>query len=819
MDPSGASIPGAKVLLRKDGHEQSMVTGETGAFGFAHLAPGRYEIHISIASFKPASVRVVVRDRNPQPLKITLRLAELHEEVVASDSAGQVSTDPAENLDVVRLDGEQLDDLPVLNRDVVGTLSRFLDASALGTGGATLVVDGLETSGRGVPPSTIQEVRINRNPYSAEFSRPGRGRIEIITKAGAKTFHGSFNFLFRDHHLDARNAFALQRPPEQRRIYEGHFTGPLGRGGKTSFLIGIDREEEDLQSVIYASTVAGLLRANVANPQRETELSARLDHQFGKKNTVSFRYERAVDTVQNDGVGGFSLPETAFDSSDLEQQIYYSHRTIISSKLINEFSMRTGSRDDRTSSLHAGVRRITVEDTFTGGGAQADRRSIQKHVQINDSVAWVRGKHSIKAGINIPDISHRRSSDRSNFDGVYSFSSLEDYVRGVPYLFQSNQGNPDLSFWQMNAGVFVQDDIRLRSNLSVGLGLRYEVQSHIPDHNNLAPRISFAYSPGGKNKTVFRGGAGFFYDRTGEGAIRDVLRYDGRRLRQFIISNPVYPDPWSTGAGITERPPSLVRLAPAIRTPYSAQYSIGIERQLQKSTTLSINYVENRGVKLFRSRDLNAPLLQSTLRPDTSLGRVRQIESSAGSRSRSLEFMLRGNLSRFFNGMIQYTTGRAHNNTNGINSLPADNYDLSGEWSRADYDERHRFNLLGTFRAGELFKVGAAVELDSGRPYSLTLGRDENHDGSSSDRPPSVRRNTLQGPGSATLDLRWSREFRVSGKKKDDGPAVTVGLNVFNILNRVNYAGYVGNLSSPFFGLPVASRPARRMQLALEFEF
>lgn len=821
MDQSGASIPGAAVKLRSrtNGQEQDSITRENGYFRFERVSAGRYEVMIQKPSFKAISVGVVVRNRDPETLKISLQIAQLSEVVVAKDREGQVNTDPAENLDVVGLDRKALDDLPVLDQDVVGALSRFLDGSALGSGGVTLVVDGLQTSEKGVSASAIQEVKINQNPYSAEFSRPGRGRIEITTKAGASAYHGSFNFLFRDYHLDARNAFALERPPEQRRIYEGHLTGPVGHSKKTSFLISANHEEEDLQSVIYASTVTGLFRENAANPQRQTELSARLNHEFSKKNTVSIRYEFADDATRNGGVGGFSLPEVAWDTSDREHHLYYNQRTVLSSKLVNELFIRSGSHDNRTRSLRAGVRRIVVQDAFTGGGGQADRRATENHVQLSDTVAWLHGRHSIKAGINIPDISRRGSSDRTNFNGTYTFSSLDDYVRGTPFSFQSNQGDPHLAFWQMEFGAFVQDDYRLRPNLSIGLGLRYDVQNYLPDHNNFAPRISFAFSPDGKRKTVLRGGAGLFYDRTGEGAIGDVLRFDGYRLRQFLITNPGYPDPWLLGTNLIEIPSSVVRLARAIRSPYAFQYGVGVERQLRKSTTLSASYTEIRGVKLFLSRDVNAPFPPLYQRPDLSLGRVRQIESSAGSRSRSLELMLRGNLSRFFNGTIQYTTGRAYNSTSGINSVPADSYDLSGEWSRADFDERHRFNMLGTFKVKKLFSLGASASLSSGRPYGLTLGRDANHDGSASDRPSGVRRNSLQGPGSATLDLRWSRELRLTHKKKEEGPIVAFALNVFNVLNRVNYAGYVGNLSSPFFGLPVASRPARRMQIALRFEF
>jgi hypothetical protein len=179
--------------------------------------------------------------------------------------------------------------------------------------------------------------------------------------------------------------------------------------------------------------------------------------------------------------------------------------------------------------------------------------------------------------------------------------------------------------------------------------------------------------------------------------------------------------------------------------------------------------------------------------------------------------------------MVQYTLGRASNNVGGtpvgvnrqfgINAFPANNYDLSGEWSRADFDQRHRLSLLGTVTPGKYFKLGVALSLYSGQPYNETTGRDDNHDGLANDRPPGVPRNSLQGPGYADLDLRWSRDFFLAAAKKDKGPTVTLGFDAFNVLNHVNYVTYIGVLSSPFFGKPVIAQPPRRLQASFRFRF
>ena len=232
---------------------------------------------------------------------------------------------------------------------------------------------------------------------------------------------------------------------------------------------------------------------------------------------------------------------------------------------------------------------------------------------------------------------------------------------------------------------------------------------------------------------------------------------------------------------------------------------------------------------MFRSRDLNAPPPPLYLaRPNPAVSVLRQIESSGHLESDALEVMFRGRITRYFNGMVQYTLGRTWTDVAGnyaggtrgvgINSFPANNYDLSGEWARADYDQRHRLNMLGTVRVTSLVNLGVGLVASSGMPYTLTTGRDDNGDGLANDRPPGVPRNSLQGPGFVELDLRWSYDWRFQ-KAKKDGARMTLALDAFNVTNRVNYLSYTGNLSSPFFGHAVAAKAPRRLQLLARFTF
>jgi hypothetical protein len=388
-----------------------------------------------------------------------------------------------------------------------------------------------------------------------------------------------------------------------------------------------------------------------------------------------------------------------------------------------------------------------------------------------------------------------------------------------PLSFVQQIGNGHVVFWERVIGGFVQDEIRIRSDLQITLGIRYDWQNYFHDTNNAAPRFGFAWSPGKQRGTVIRGGFGAFYDRTGPQPIFDLLRYDGLHLAKLIVTDPSFPFVAAPGSVAA---PGVVRLDPNVKLPTTRQFGLGVEHQLAKATVLTINYSSIVGHNLFRSRDVNAPLPPLHLaRPDPSYGQIRQIESSANLAGHFLELSFRGNVTRYFNGMAQYLLGRVYNDAAGIrtiNSFPADNWNLNGEWARADYDYRHRLNLLGNITPGMRFNVGVALTVNSGAPYSVTTGRDDNRDGLANDRPAGVPRNSLVGPGYVGLDVRASRDFYL-GAKKEKGAVLTPAVDAFNVPNRVNFAGYVGNLSSPFFGEPVAANPSRRLQISVRLRF
>jgi hypothetical protein len=833
LDVSGSSVVGARVTVKR---VDETVVAETqadkaGSFRFDKIEPGIYHLRIDAAGFRTTQTEVKVGGKPPAPLRITLAIAS-HNEVVnvgVDDSAPQVTPEAAENQNANVIDRDALDRVPVFDQNYVATMSRFLDDNATGTNGVSLIVNGVEANGPGVSPSGVQEVKINQNPYSARFARPGRARLEITTKGGTPAFHGTTNFIFRDSMFDASNAFATVKPPEQRRFYEGSLTGPLGRNKQNTFLLTMERDEDNLQAVVDAQGVNGPIRENVPAPTRHFFTSFRVFHDFANGDQFWIGYSYEGQTLKNQNVGGLVLPQAGYTDESTEHEINVSYRHIFSAKWVNQLRFLVGHNDEPRTSISSAPQ-IVVEGLFTSGGAQADSKRTEAHFDGTDFMSYVSGKHQLVFGIDVPDISRRGADDFTNRSGVYTFSSLADYNAGIPasLLLQTGQGH--LVFWERVVAAFVEDTIRLKPNFSLVVGARYYWQNYFFDQaSHLAPRLGFAYAPAAKSKWVFRGGAGLFFDRSGPRPIADLLHYNGIDLLRFVATQSAQP-PYAisfpiTPAQLAALPVSTVTLDPQARLPRTLQYSFGIERQVTAKSTFSASYVGSRGMDLFRSRDVNAPSPPDYLaRPNPELGQVRQIESEGYQKSNALELTFRGKPGKYFSGQAQYTLSKTYNNTSGILYFPANSYFPNEDWARSDNDRRHKFDLLGSAELPASFSFGVALSAYSGKPVNVTTGLDTYGDALFKARPllpdgAMLPRNTLHGPGFLNLDVNLERDFRLS-KGKKEGPTITVSLNAFNVLNHVNDVTYIAISPVPLnTGYAVQALDPRRIQLNLQFKF
>jgi len=830
LDPTGAAIVNAQVSLLGSGDKAlaQVTTDKSGSFRFDHLDTGNYILDFQAEGFRPTSVNVNLTAKSQTPIRVTMQIAVLNESVTVAigDSAPLVSIESSENQNANTIDRNALDRVPVFDQDYITTMSRFLDDNATGTNGVALVVNGIEANGPGVTPSAVQEVKINNNPYSARFSRPGRARLEIVTKGGTPNYHGSLNFLFRDSVFDATNAFAIVKPHERRQYYEGSVTGPIGHSKHTSFLLALDEDLQDQQGVVDPTALAaaeslgfGAIPQTVANPTHHFFGSGRIFHDFANGDQFWIGYSYEHRSVENQNVGGTTLPSAGTDTHFLEHEINVSDLHQFSPHWLNQLRFLVGHYDNSVSSV-SGAPQLVVSGLFTAGGAQADSRRTEYHFDGTDFATYVNGRHQLSFGIDIPDISRRGLDDFTNRAGTYTFASSADFAAATPttYLLQTGQGH--VVFVEKVISGFIEDNIRLKPGFSLYLGMRYYWQNYFHDEpHNFAPRVGFAYAPTTGGKTVIRGGAGFFYDRSGPSPIGDLLHFNGVNLLRYIVDQPLVSYPINPLA-LAQVPTSVVRLDSHARIPYSIQYSIGVERQVTAKSTASAVYIGNRGMDSFRSIDANAPILVggNYLRPDPTLGQDRQIQSEGYLKGNALELTFRGKPSKYFSGQVQYTLSRTYNNTSGITFFPANSYDAAADWGRSDNDRLHKFDLLASSQPTRYFTFGAALSLYSGKPVTITTGADNNHDGIINDRPLGVARNTMPGPGLINLDLNLSHDFALS-KRKKESKVLAVTLNSFNVLNHPNYVTYVGTITSPLFGLPVAAQPPRRMQLDLQFKF
>jgi hypothetical protein len=830
VDPSGAAIANAQVsLLASDGKLLARAATDTsGSFRFDNLAPGNYTLEFHAEGFRDARINTSLSAKPQIPIRVILEIAVPNETVTVATgvSAPLVSTESSENQNTNTIDRNALDRIPVFDQDYITTMSRFLDDNATGTNGVTLVVNGIEANGPGVTPSAIQEIKINNNPYSARFSRPGRARLEIITKSGTPTYHGSLNFMFRDSVFDASNAFDIVKPPERRQYYEGSVTGPIGHSKHTSFLLALDEDLLDQQGVVDPIAIAaaeslgfGPFPQTVPNPTHHFFGSGRIFHDFSNGDQFWIGYSYEHRSVENQNVGGTTLPSAGIDTRFLEHEVNVSHLHQFSPHWLNQLRFLLGHFDAPVSSITTAPQ-LAVSGLFTAGGAQADSRRTEYHFDGTDFATYASGKHQLSFGIDIPDISRRGLDDFTNRAGTYTFASSADFSAALPttYLVQTGQGH--VVFLEKVISAFVEDNIRLKPNLSLYLGVRYYWQNYFHDDpHNFAPRFGFAYAPTAGSKTVIRGGAGVFYDRSGPSPIGDLLHFNGVNLLRYIVDQPQVSYPIKP-AVLAQVPTSVVTLDSHARIPYALQYSIGVEQQVTAKSTASAVYIGNRGIDVFRSIDANAPVFVggNYVYPNPALGQDRQIQSEGYLKGNALELTFRGKPSKYFTGQVQYTLSRTYNNTSGITYFPANSYNPSADWGRSDNDRLHKFDLLASSQPTRFFVFGAALSLYSGKPVTITTGADDNHDGVINDRPPGIGRNTMHGPGTIGLDLNLSHDFPLSKRKKET-KVFSVSLNSFNVLNHPNYVTYIGTISSPLFGQPVAAQPPRRMQLNIQFKF
>ena len=829
-DTSGAIIPGAVVqLLDSSGQPvASTATGQDGSFMLQPPHMGDFTLRISLNGFATSTEGVHIGATKVAPLAVVLSVATVATQVEVNASSNVDLTDSANNRSTVTMTASDLKQMPIFDNDYVTALGAFMDAGEEPTAGSGLMVDGVEANRVTVSPSAVAEIHINQDPYSAQYYNPGRGQIEIVTKPTQSEYHGQFNFTFRDNSLNAQQDFSPNKPFEQRRIYEGFLTGPVMHSKSTSFLLSVNRAEEDLDAVVNATIVptpqnpSGRFQANVPAPTRDTEFSLRIAHAFGTKNNAYAEYAYQDSTNTNEGAGNQTLAEAGYNAKYREDDLIFHDDGIYSARFLNQVSLVLEHwYNSYINAVEAP--RIVVQGNFTGGSAQADQLRSEYNARFSDKVTWTRGPHTLIFGVNVPHFSRRVLDDRTNSLGAYTFASLAKYEANQPSGYSVSQGQIRFVYPQQEAGAFIQDQIKLKPRFSITPGVRYDWQNFLSnDVNNFEPRVSFALVLDPKIGFVLRGGGGIYFDRMGSGPIQDIARYSTARRRLLQISSQQQPlcMPITLCVDPTALPPSLVERAPNIKTPYTIAYGFSLDRQIGQKATGSINVWSRRSVDVFRSIDINAPPPPNyASRPNPRISQFRQMQSAGTNIGNGVSLNYRGRYNRYFSGFGQYTWSKWESNTDGISWFPENQFDPNGEWSRASWDQRQRFGFYGMFNPESPLNIAVGLFLNTGKPWSILTGDDNYGTSLFNARPDGVARNSEDGPGSADLDLRWGYDFKLRPKEADKSPALGLSVSSFNVLNHVN-GSFVDDVEgSQDFAQITSAYPPRRMQLAMRFLF
>ncbi len=845
VDGLGAVVVGATVtVVSPTGTQKQTISNARGEFAITGLTPGTYTVKAiasKFALYENADVAITSGERNE--LVVVLTVAGLEENVDVSNSE-QVSNDSDNNADATVIKGKDLDALPDDPDELQAALQALAGASA-GPNGGQIYIDGF-TGGQLPSKDAIREIRINSNPFSAEYDRIGFGRIEILTKPGSDKWRGNLNGTFNDESLNSRNPFAANRAATQSKNFGGNISGPIQKG-KSSFFLDINNRNNDNNAIVNAQildpsfNIIGF-RQDVRQPTKNIRIGPRFDYAINGKNTLVARYSFGRTTQNNLGISETSLPSRAYKSFNREHELRFTETMIINAKTVNE------TRVEYTDNLREqngdnSIPTVSVSSAFTGGGASIGLSSNRnKTWEVNNFTNISLGKnsqHSIKFGGKLRRVSLTDRSE-SNYAGTFLFpgflaadscdingdnkvSSIEQYrckVSGVvgplynPTQFTLTTGNPVADVSQFDGGLFVTDDWKVVPALLLSFGLRYENQTNISSKFNFAPRFGFAWSPGAGGakapKTVFRGGAGIFYDRFNENNTLQAERFNGRNQLSLLVSandpDPVrraaaialLAQPIFTLSSVTNVPTASQILAalpqsntirnvsPILQAPYSMQAVLSVERALTPKLTLATTFISARSLHQIRTRNVNAPICPLQIncsgspRPQSTLGNINEYESSGKLSTNRLNLNLRANLSAKYSLFANYSFGHVNADFDGPG--PAYSYDLSGEYGRALFDVRHSFVLFGNVSLPWNVSINPIINASSGRPFNITKGVDSNGDGFFTERP------TFGELGTTCTALRLTASYcDVAGKDPDaiiprnfgEGPAsFTVSMRI-----------------------------------------
>ena len=749
-DPSGAVVPSASVALSGPaGALAPVLSGGDGAFVINGLKPGAYTISVSaegFAPFKPIQVQVVAGKSTLQ--NIALKMPVATQDVTVSDSNISVDTSSENNASSVVIKDKDLDALSDDPDELQSELSA-LAGGAAGPNGGEMYVDGF--SGGQLPPkSSIREIRINQNPFSAQYDKLGYGRIEILTKPGTDKLHGSFTVMGNDSSFNSLNPFVTSEPAYYTLFMMANAGGSLTK--TSSWFASVFDRNNHSNSIVNAELLDSSgnvynYSAAVANPQTRIDFSPRLDFQLGSKNTLTARYSFGRQTQTNSGVSLFAIESQAYNATSTNNSLQVSDTQVINDHLVNETRFQySGARSSQTAQSTDPT--VMVSGAFTGGGNSIGVNSDnQNNFELQNTTILSKGAHAINFGTRLR-FTRDASNSTAGFNGQYIYQSLDAYKAHTPTEYDVTAGTGSAAVNYFDMGVFYQDDFKFRPNLTLSYGLRYESQNQIGDHGDLAPRFSFAWAPGARGgkqaKTVIRGGYGWFFDRFGENSVLQTIRYNGTTQQQYVIKNPTFYQNAPSAAQLAANSTAantIYTIAPKLKAPVNMQAALGVDHQFGKVATLSATFMNSHGVHQLYSDNINAfdpstynAATGTGTRPNGISQNIYQYQSGGvyNQNQLTLNYSVQAKrLSLFGFYMLNF----ANADTAGAGYFPSNQSNPGADYGRANFDVRNRLMFGGNLQGPFGISFSPMLDASSGQPFNVTIGQDLNGDNQFNDRP------------------------------------------------------------------------------------
>jgi hypothetical protein len=912
-DQTGAVIKDARVSVvnTATGDTRDAISGTDGTATFPALSlTGTYKVTVSREGFgNEAREGLTLRSGETATIKMTLLAGSQNAQVTVYGTAEGVRADPQvglpltpEQINETPILGRKVSTLPLLNsafRQGKGTGDLFVNQTYFITGAGsrrttTFTLDGAnndeawgrQTAIATIPLGAIQEIAIISNAFSAEYGWTAGPALNIVTKSGTNDFHGEGLFLIRpgDWQAETFSTDGFCPPsvptcvtpstlqainpvdiPDALQQYSGTIGGPIVHD-RTFFFATADYTRQNRTTFLSTSLPAFVLPADgsldYTGHYRQFLFDGRVDHKLTWSQNLMFRVnvDRFFDDNPQDAVGGTNAPSVARRYSRRSWTAQVNHTAVINPRVLNEarFAYLHGDPVTKWEAQN-------LSTTYTRGGAvpftigQSRASDLWGHqVQFSDTMSWSLGKHYLRFGGSI--IHHRSGGTGSEpgtaILGTFTFrnnttapfgqltiADVQNYTQPINFGISSY----DLPQWLNTA--FVQDNIHLRHDFTLDVGLRYDRQTLTDAKNNFAPRIGFGWNPGGDSRTSIRAGYAMYYTQIRSNAVAGYLvnGLDGLTTYTAIPDQPGFPtclvgsclpvnvDPRTLPA--SQLPARDITIRAGLRDFYREQFArfglnfdllpnypdklvnprsqvvtIGAEREFFKGMFFGADYVHQHWSNLDRTVDLNAPapfLERSAATPVRSVadanktrpiapanGGVRQVNvimnlGMADYNGLQTQFSYRGNRRMF--ASVSYTLSKATNtfepDGNGIGPNESHISQL-GEQERGPsvVDQRHRAVITFHYRFPWDFIAGTVSMFASARPFNATTGRDDNGDGINNDRPliDGVIFRKSAFRGTATSDVAAFVEKRF---RFSESKAILLRLEGFNLFNHGNFLG------------------------------